>query len=309
MDSLPDEILQYIFFHIDDFSKLLFVSLVNRRWRSCIVDDVYFLNRWFSRSLDRFRQTSLGKRVHHKIKMTHISGINRSLFPINLQSSECCLLPSTGSQYLPDHQNSTWRCYSLSSFSSSRSFSFWLFLPSRSIVRISTIHWSVNDVLARLLSHEVYHTDNGEQITIDNRWIHMVWTKTDEKSSYRIWIDERRISKFKFYEISREYTRRRPWKTKLLIRYFPDESSSVELIKCRIADVTAFNRSLTSVEIRASYQQQTSTNRVQVGTYINKNKIHQTNHFKWLPNKIIVLFLFSMSGIFLVYKFLRSKIK
>jgi hypothetical protein len=43
-------------------------------------------------------------------------------------------------------------------------------------------------------------------------------------------------------------------------------SSSQELVKARICDLIAFKRCLTSTEIQAIHQQQTSIERVKIGT-------------------------------------------
>ncbi|CAF4397322.1 unnamed protein product [Rotaria sordida] len=44
--------------------------------------------------------------------------------------------------------------------------------------------------------------------------------------------------------------------------------------QARITDLNAFTQCLTTFEIRAIHQQQTSIKQVKVGTYINNNTMH-----------------------------------
>ncbi len=52
MERLPCELLHKILWYIDQPLDLLRMSCVCSYWRSCIMNDEYFLNRWFSRSLE-----------------------------------------------------------------------------------------------------------------------------------------------------------------------------------------------------------------------------------------------------------------
>ena len=95
MDQLPCELLHHIFWYIDQSLDLFRISYVCSRWRSLIMNNEYFLNQWFSQSLERSRQTVLDIYPHNINQSEQKSMLNsdQSLFPINLRSSECWFLP------------------------------------------------------------------------------------------------------------------------------------------------------------------------------------------------------------------------
>ena len=95
MDQLPCELLHYILRYIYQPSELLQMSHVCRRWRSFIMEDENLLNQWFLKSL--LRSQSIFSHVCYGAindsKQQSILNIDRSLFPINLRSSRCHILP------------------------------------------------------------------------------------------------------------------------------------------------------------------------------------------------------------------------
>jgi hypothetical protein len=57
MNRLPCELFRHILRYIDEASDLFRMSYVCRHWRFAIMNDEYFLNQWFSRLLERSRQS------------------------------------------------------------------------------------------------------------------------------------------------------------------------------------------------------------------------------------------------------------
>ncbi|CAF4369914.1 unnamed protein product, partial [Adineta steineri] len=130
MNRLPCELLHYIIQYIHEPLDLLRMTYVCKCWRSFIMNDEHFLNQWFSRSLKYSRQTFRNGfiNVTKDFKSKLIFDIDRSLFPINLRSTKCYLLPWT----VPKH-SSHYKCflehnYHSSFIFSSYSFSFWILL-------------------------------------------------------------------------------------------------------------------------------------------------------------------------------------
>jgi len=200
--------------------------------------------------------------------------IDQSLFPINLRSSECWLLPLPIPNTSSNNENSLTHIYPLSFFKSSHSFSFWLFLPYQRnlVIRVSNLNVNGQHILLR--GNENYYFDNGNCVSINDRWIHIVLNKIDLQSNYRIWIDGQYISKLNQYDISSiEMKKSFSLYTFVMLGNF-DNNSLRSSGNVRIADFNAFKRCLTLLEIQAIHQQQTSIKQVKVGTYINSNKIH-----------------------------------
>ena len=72
------------------------------------MNDEYFLNQWFSRSLKRSQESiaAIGFPYLNDLKRRAMLNIDRSLFPINLRSSECWSLPWAVSRYSSDYESS-----------------------------------------------------------------------------------------------------------------------------------------------------------------------------------------------------------
>ena len=126
MDRLSCELLHYILWHVDQPLDLFRMSCVCSRWRSFILNDEYFLNQWFSRSLEHsqesFQSSSPYFRKAAKLKL--LSNIDQSLFPVNLRSNEWCVLPWPVSKYSSYDKDYSTYYYPISLFRSSHSFSF-----------------------------------------------------------------------------------------------------------------------------------------------------------------------------------------
>jgi hypothetical protein len=297
MDRLPCELLQHILQDIDQSLDIFEVSSVCSRWRSFIKDDEYFLNQWFSRSLERSRKSysmactswegdckppwklnldetlfPINLRPNFYCRFVPwLSNIDQSLFPINLRSSDCDFLPWIVSRRSSNYEDLYEHDYSLSFCDSSHSFSFWLFLPPHCELNIQVGNCNIKTLNILLCSDEKYHFDNGESVSIVDRWIHIVLIKIDSQSNYRICIDGQYITKLSQYQISlREWNQHFSLFNILLIREFVNNPLEISS-QARIADLNAFKRCLTLVEIRAIHQQQTLIKKVKVGTYINNN--------------------------------------
>jgi hypothetical protein len=181
MDRLPCELFYHIFQYIDQSTDLLQMSYVCRRWRSLIVNDKYFLNQWFSQSLKHSKKsfsTAFRSYFYQNDYLCKLN-IDQSLLPIKLRSSECQFLPWAHSGDLSDYKHLLDYFYSLSFYDSSHSFSFWLFLPPQYILNIQTGSCNVRGVNIPICSDEKYHSDNGKSVSIADRWVHVVLTRTD----------------------------------------------------------------------------------------------------------------------------------
>jgi hypothetical protein len=294
MDRLPCELLHYIIWYMDPPLDLLRMSWVCSRWRTFIMNDEYFLNKWFSRSLKRSRESyyCTSSSWEGDCKPPWKLNFDRSLFPsnflpcvfdylpwllkidpilfpVNLQSSKCDFLPWITSRQSSDYESVYDHDFDSLLCDSAHSFSFWLFLLPDCELNIQVGNNNVTGVNILLSSNEIYHLDNGESLSIVDRWIHIVLTKTDSKSNYRLWIDGQYVTNISQCQISLdEWAQHSSLFNIVLYRKCvnnPLEMSS----QVRIADLNAFKRCLTFVEIRAIHQQQTSIDQIKVGTYMS----------------------------------------
>jgi hypothetical protein len=259
------------------------------------MNDEYFLNQWFSRSLKRSRQTfsCASFRIINNCKPESVLNIDRSLFPINLRSSKCYLLPWIVSRHSSDNVRLFGHFYPSSLIASSHSFSFWLFLPYQCKLNIEIGNSNINGLTILLRNDKKYPFNKGKHLLIADRWIHIVLTKEDSQSNYRIWIDGQAVPKLSQYytflsEMERQFSL-------IEIVLFPkfDNNSLEPPNKIRVADVNAFKRCLTLVEIRANHEQQTSISQVQVGTYVNSNEYTKANPTVVVNSTISHINLFS----------------
>ncbi|CAF1335453.1 unnamed protein product [Rotaria sordida] len=252
MDRLPCELLHHILGYIDQSLDLFQMTCVCSRWRSFIMNDEYFLNQWFSRSLECSRKSSSICCASYvgDCKRQPILNIDRSLFSISLQSNIWDHFPSTVSGYLLGYKALFARHYSLPLFDSSHSFSLWLFLPRQWELNIQIGSLNIKYLTFLIWNNKKYYRfNNWKFVSIAERWIHIVLNKIDRQSYYQIWLDGQYVSKSG--------------------NNILEASSQV-----RLTDVNAFTKCLTPFEIRAIHQQQTSITQVKVGTYINSNKMH-----------------------------------
>jgi hypothetical protein len=296
MDRLPCELLQYILRYIDQPLDLFRMSCICSRWRSWIMNDEYFLNQWFSRLLKRSRKcyscafasytgdckppwkldldeslypVNLRPNCFHFLPW--LLNLDGSLFPINLRSSNCDFLPWIVSRSSSDYEDLYEHDYSLSLCDSSHSFSLWLFLPRHCQLNIQVGNCNVKGLNISLCSDEKYHFDNGESVSIVDRWIHIVLNKIDSQSNYQICIDGQYLTKLSQCQISLNTLNQYFSLFNILLCRTFDNNPLDITNQARIADLNAFKRCLTLVEIRAIHQQQTSISQVKVGTYINSH--------------------------------------
>ncbi|CAF1006841.1 unnamed protein product [Rotaria sordida] len=244
-------------------------------WRSWIMNDEYLLNQWFSRLLKRSRTSYSAFTICYFKYWEHqrISDIDRLLFPINLQSSKCWFLPWGVSRYASGYQHLFERFYS-SFCDSSHSFSFWLFLSRQHKLNIQIGNKNDHGLSILLCGNEKYQVDNGKSVSIADRWVHFVLTKIDSQSNYQIWIDGQCVSNINQYRTTPSDIDYYFVLTYILLMNNFDDNPLEASSQARIADLNAYKRCLTLVEIRAIHQQQTSIEQVKVGTYINNNKMH-----------------------------------
>ncbi len=140
------------------------------------------------------------------------------------------------------------------------------------------MNWSADGVLIWLCADKKYDCDNGKHITIADRWIHVVLSKIDCQSNYKICIDGQYLSKLSQHDISLIKKEPNLFSNQniIFLKRF-DKNSLGRSIEVRIGNFIALKRCLTLVEIRAIHQQQTSIKQVKVGTYINNKKKHTRN--------------------------------
>jgi hypothetical protein len=235
----------------------------------------YFINLWFSRSLESSQESfQSGCPYFNKDdKLKLLSNIDQSLFPVNLQSNEWCVLPWPDPRYsFYEIDFSSYYYYPISLFRSSHSFSFWLFLPYQCYFSIEIKNWNVKGVSIWLYGDKENSSDNVKHISIADRWIYVVVRKIDLQSNYQIYIDGQYLSKFGRYNIfSSESVPNVNSLQNILIFRRLDKNSLRATSDVRIVNVIAFKRCLTLLEIRAILKQQTLIKQVKVGTFINNN--------------------------------------
>lgn len=280
MERLPCELLHNILWYIDQPLDLFRISCVCSRWRSFIMNDEYFLNQWFLRSLENSQESFQCSWPYFSKadKPKLLSNIDQSLFPVNLRSNEWYVLPWPISRYSSYDKDASEYYYPISLFRSSHSFSFWLFLPCQCYFNIHITNWSVKGVSIWLRGDKIYYDNKGKHILISDRWIHVVVSKIDLQSNYQICIDGQYLSKVSRHDISLIETWRNIITSQNMLIFRRHHKNSLETpSKVRIANFIAFKRCLTLLEIRAILKQQTSIKQVKVGTYINNNKLHNSN--------------------------------
>jgi hypothetical protein len=241
------------------------------------MNDEYFLNQWFYRSLKSSRKSYCFAFFSSMTywKQEPKLDIDKSLFPINLQSSQCWFLPWNVSRHLSDYEYEYCfeHFYSLSLFDSSHSFSFWLFLPHQCELNIQIASFNVKSLVIVLCADEKYHSNNGNSVSIDDRWIYIVLTKSNLQSNYKILIDGEYISNVSQYPKSFNEIEELRLSSISIVIFHKFAKNSLELLnQARLADFNGFKRCLTVVEIRAIHQQQTSIEKTKVGTYINNSR-------------------------------------
>ncbi|CAF1363261.1 unnamed protein product [Rotaria sordida] len=277
MDRLPCELLHHILGYIDQSLDLFRMTCVCSRWRSFIMNDEYFLNQWFSRSLECSRKSSSICCASYvgDCKRQPILNIDRSLFSISLQSNIWDHFPSTLSGYLLGYKDLFARRYSLPLFDSSHSFSLWLFLPRQWELNIQIGSLNIKYLTFLIWNNKkYYHFNNWKFVSIADRWIHIVLNKIDRQSYYQIWLDGQYVSKASQYHLPFRAVDQSCYQIHIILVCKSGNNILEASSQVHLTDVNAFTQCLTPFEIRAIHQQQTSITQVKVGTYINSNKMH-----------------------------------
>ncbi|CAF1167442.1 unnamed protein product [Adineta ricciae] len=282
MDRLPVELLKRIFLFIDQLSDLIRTSLVCQQWRSLIVDDEHFLNKWFHLSL-KFSQQS--PRSHLTTndgdrRQGLILNPDRSLFLPNLQSSECYLLQLMDLFDPDDNEYFFEQQYPSLLFNGSHSFSLWFFLPHQGELAIQIGTASILDL--HHCSHDGHdghrwRTGNSGKIIMDDRWIHIVIGISESQSFYRIWLNGQDFKTFNLHYTYNKHTNRICSTSAITLTCKRFERSIQSPIYARIADLVAFKRCLSTIEIRAIYEQQKCISQVQVGTFMRNERERKQN--------------------------------
>ncbi|CAF1157941.1 unnamed protein product [Adineta ricciae] len=274
MAELSCALFQHLLSYIDQLPDLIRASFVCHYWRSCITDDEHFLNQWFHRSLKFSRESPLNGSAMNEYQRELTQNIDRSVSPTNFRSSQCYVLQVIDPFYVNTRKDFFEQQYPESFFDGYYSFSFWLFLPRQCEmnVRIGTTH--VLDL------HHCHHTDkqygfrDDKQTLFDNQWIHLVITNSESQSGYCKWINAQNINSFNLHQTFNSHLSGISRSNAITITCKRINYSIESPVEARIADLAAFKRCLSTIEIRAIYQQQKCIDKVQIGTYmINRRKI------------------------------------
>ena len=201
-----------------------------------------------------------------------IQSIDQSLFPIDLQTSECYLLHAMDSFHIIDYQHFFEHWYPLSLFDGFHCFSFWFFLTRESKLSIQIGNFNVQGRHVIIGADQKWNFKNGKRMLISDRWIHIFVAKVELRSNYRIWINGRHFSTFDWYETRNRQTMANHVSNHILLTCNLNDNPTRKLIRARMADLVAFKRCLSLIEIQAIYQQQTSIDRIKIGTYMKKKK-------------------------------------
>jgi hypothetical protein len=276
MDRLSYELLHRIFHYIDQLPDLIRASLVCRHWRSCIMNNEYFLNKWFHRSLKYAQQSpqTNPSTNNNDTQQGLTRNIDQSLFPINLQSSECYLLPIIDPFHIIGFQHFFEQQYPSSLFDGFHSFSFWFFLPRKCELAVRIGYYHVLDLHTCLHADHKSNVINGKQILLDDQWIHIVLANIELQNRYCIWINGQDLKNFDLHRTCNRHTTRSLPSNAIFLSCKLNNYSIQSPIEARIADLIAFKRCLSIMEIRAIYQQQTCIDQVQIGAYVKNKKIH-----------------------------------
>ena len=273
MDQFPSELLNCIFHYIDQLPDLIRASLICRHWRSSIVNNEHFLNTWFHRSLQRCRQPALNDPLadytnNRERRLTQI--VDQSLFPSKLQSSEYYLLPIIDPFHLSDAPHHFEYRFPPSLFKGFHSFSFWIFLPDECqfAVKIGYAHVLRLDTC---LQHKFqWHLEKKRKISLDDRWTHIVIANYESKADYQVWINGQDCEELDLPHNWEGHIIRSNKENAVLLSCKRKSYSIHSPIASRIADLVAFKRCLSMVEIRAIYEQQAAVDQVQIGTHVKK---------------------------------------
>ncbi|CAF1199052.1 unnamed protein product [Adineta steineri] len=266
MDQLPIELFRSIFYYIDQLPDLIRASLVCHYWRSHIMDDEDFLNKWFHQSLKFSRQSSRNHR------QGLIQNLDQSLFPQNLQSSECHLLPLIDPFYITGSEYFFEQHYQPSLFDRYYSFSFWFFLPYQCELVVQINKNYVIDLHNCQHADRQWYFSGHKKKFFDDQWIHIVIANSESQTGHCIWLNGHDLNTFSLHRTFNKHIKTRSTTNALMLTCKRNDYSIQSPVKAGIADLVAFKRCLSLPEIRAIYQQQKCIDQVQVGTYMKKNE-------------------------------------
>ncbi|UJR19393.1 hypothetical protein I4U23_022523 [Adineta vaga] len=142
-----------------------------------------FFNKWFHRSL-KFSQQSPRNNPRtsnggHRQGLTQ--DFNRSLFPPNLQSSECHFLQVIDPFYVAGNQYFFEQNYPSSLFRGYYSFSFWIFLPCQCELAVQVGMDCVLDLHSCSHADQQWRFVSDAKTLVDDQWIHIVTDMIIEK--------------------------------------------------------------------------------------------------------------------------------
>ena len=281
MDEVPNELLHYIFHYIDQLPDLIRASLVCQRWQSSIMNNDYFLNKWFHRLLKRCRRSTLNDPLadstgNRERRVTQI--IDQSLFPLNLQSSECYLLPTIDPFHPSDDSHFFEYRFPPSLFTMFHSFSFWIFLPRECELAIQVGYHRVLGLNTCIYRNRRWNFGKREQIVSGDRWTHIAMAKIVSDMNYHVWINGEEFRELDLPMRWNRYPMRSASRNGVLLSCKCNSYSIRSPIRSRIADLAAFERCLSVMEIRAIYEQQTSIDQVRVGNYMASKTTQRSNN-------------------------------
>ena len=274
MDQLPYELLHCIFHYVDQLPDLIRASLVCHQWRSSIMNNEHFLNQWFARSLKRSRQSALSdshpeNNGNQQQQLTR--SLDPSLFPIGLKSSACCLLPTIDPFHLSDCSHFYAHRFPPSLFDGFHTFSFWFFLPRECELAVEVGYANVLGLNTCRRNGRNSNSKRKKEILPGDQWLHIVLSNSHASTTYRIWINGQDLKAFDLPDLWHRHSTKHSTTHAISLSCKRINYSIHSPIESRIADLVAFRRCLSTMEIRAIYEQQTSIDRVQIGARL-KNK-------------------------------------
>jgi hypothetical protein len=245
------------------------------------MNNEHFLNTWFYRSLKRSRQSALTDPLadsadNRQGRLTQI--IDESLFPTKLKSSECYLLPTIDPFHLSDDVHFFEYQFPPSIFDGFHTISFWFFLPCECELAVKIGYTHVLGLDTYPQHNRNWNLENKRQILLADRWTHIALSNSESSIGYHVWINGQDFRELDLPSRWEGHAIRSDKKNAVFLSCKRNSYSIRSPIASRVADLVAFKRCLSMVEIRSISAQQTSIDRVQIGTYVTSRKIKHTNN-------------------------------
>lgn len=186
------------------------------------------------------------------------------------------LLPIIDPFHLSDAPHHFEYQFTPSLFEGFHSFSFWIFLPGECqlAVKIGYLH-----VLGLDTCHQRSFTWNFEkkrQILLGDRWTHIVIANHESRTTYHIWINGQDSRELDLPRFAEGHLVRSNKDDAVLLSCKRNSYSIHSPIASRLADLVAFKRCLSMVEIRAIYEQQAAIDQVQIGIHVKRKQDNET---------------------------------